>query len=197
MKFYRYLVLATALAMLGGLAAADTIDPVIGVKGGSGSFLWPGTLAFTINNTNSSCDGETSVCTGFVSPVFFSATTITSFDFAFDRSQPSAGPGSNQGFMLDPSSIFPTLTVKFGSSAANPEAVLSGGTILPCPLVEGTCGNYNFEFALAISGVFDGSVVTVTSAVPEPGTMILLGSGLAAVGLRRLRKKKAQTSLVA
>jgi PEP-CTERM motif len=195
MKIARLLISAAALTMFGSFAVADTIDPVIGVKGGGGSLPWPGSLPFTINDSNSTCDVDTHICTGFVSQTFFATSAIGSFDFLFDQSEPSAGPGSNQGFKVDPTSIFPTLQVNAGSDAANPDAVLSGGTILPCPLSDGVCTDHTLEFALAVSGVFDGTVVTITSGspVPEPATLILLGSGLSALGLRRWRKKGTAT----
>lgn len=64
-------------------------------------------------------------------------------------------------------------------------------------------GNYNSTFQYTVDGVTGnmvGAVIPVTVAVPEPGTMILAGVGIAAAaGLdarRRQRRAKALTSKV-
>jgi len=59
-----------------------------------------------------------------------------------------------------------------------------------------TSGNFDYLIYIDDSGVFstdsdhnDMILGVTTSAVPEPGTMILLGMGLAGLGLRQRRKK--------
>jgi hypothetical protein len=161
-------------------ALANSIpDPALGVKGGTGSTLWPGSVTFAINNGTATCD----VTCNFISPSFFILTgTITNFDFLFDTPQIT-------GFSALAGSAFPTVTtiVPFF------EAILSGGTISPSCDCSNTTNQIFGDFYFEMDGVVNGSSVTVTSNVsaPEPGTMILMLSGLGVMGLRRLRRNKA------
>lgn len=183
MKSLRWLLILMILGFSSSAALADGIDPAIGVDGGSGSTLWPGSFTFTINSDTAICDGPCD----FTSQAFFiNAGTITNFDFKFDREQ--IPPFTNLG----EGSVFPIVT----TIVPNVEALLSGGTIFPLSACDGcpngtVRGNQIFgDWVFIMNGVVNGSKVTVTSNVPEPGTLILMLSGLGAMGLRRLRRNK-------
>ena len=183
MKILRWYLILIILGLSCSAALADGIDPALGVSGGTGSTPWPGSFTFTINNETASCDD---VC-DFTSGAFFiNAGTITNFDFSFDTLQ---GP-----FTALEGSAFPIVT----TIVPGFEALLSGGTISPLSACDG-CGTGTQigtqifgDFVFNMDGVVNGTKVTVTSnvPVPEPGTMILLLSGLGAMGLRRLRRNK-------
>jgi PEP-CTERM motif len=184
-KILRCCLILILLGLSSSAALANGIpDPGLGVKGGTGSDLWPGSVTFTIDSTTAICNPETGC--DFTSGAFFINTgTITSFDFSFDTTQGT--------FTALADSVFPNIqTIVEGS-----EAVLSGGTILPPACSDCTpptpgpnqiFGDFYFEMHGVTLGSNGITKVTVTS--PEPGTMILMLSGLGAMGLRRLRRNK-------
>jgi hypothetical protein len=181
-KSLRWFLILTILGLSSSATMADGIDPALGVKGTDPvPTLWPGSVTFTINSDDASCD---TTC-NFTSGAFFINTgTITNFDFKFDTGQ---GP-----FTALEGSAFPiVMTVVPGF-----EALLSGGTIFPgSPCFEGCASNEIFgDFVFEMDGVTLGSNgetnVTVTSNVPEPASIILMLTGLGAMGLRRLRRNK-------
>jgi hypothetical protein len=174
MRILRWFLVFILLGLSSSVALADGIDPAIGVEGGTGSTLWTGSTIFTITSAN------------FTSDTFFILTgTITNFDFNFGNTE--QGPFSSlEG------SAFPTVT----TIVPGFEALLSGGTIFPVSACDGCPtgtqrGNQIFgDFRFVLIDAVIGSTVTVTSNVPEPGTLILMLSGLGAMVLRRPRRNK-------
>jgi hypothetical protein len=186
-KILRCLLILCILGLSSSAALANGIpDPGLGVKGGTGSTLWPGSVTFTINPTTTGSDCSAETTCNFISPAFFINTgTITNFDFNF------ATTPQITGFSVLADSVFPTLTIV----NATTEAILSGGTISPACDCSNTANHIFGDFYFELQGVLNPTVVTITSnvPVPEPGTMILMLSGLGAMGLRRLRRNKVSS----
>ncbi|HEV2991747.1 MAG TPA: PEP-CTERM sorting domain-containing protein [Candidatus Angelobacter sp.] len=177
MKNVRWFLVLMLLGLSSSAALADSVDPAIGVLGSGDQTLWPGSETFHITTVN------------FASPSFFiNEGTITNFLVTFTTEQ---GP-----FTALAGSAFPTVT----TIVPGFEALMSGGTIFPLSACDGCgdgtqIGNQIFgSFFFELRGLTlgsNGTDVTFTSNVPEPGTMILLLSGLGAMGLLRLRRNKA------
>jgi hypothetical protein len=167
-----FVAAALFLLSIGSVAKADTVtDPAVGVQGCCDSILWPGTVTLTITNNDFTSGG-----------FFINSGMITSFLIHSDTA-----------FIFNSAIAGETVTP---SGVAVTDATLSGFTILPQPIIllaptalDPTAppvitGNFAFR---VLNG--QGDVLTFSTPVPEPGTMILLGTGLSALGLRRLRRK--------
>jgi len=193
MKFARSLILTMALGTLAGVAAADTADPAIGVKGGTGSLPWNG-------GVTEFCSATCNLTLPSPTQPYFNNTggIIASFIFQWDRPQGSFTLLNNPSLgFLNAQLVFPT---NFNPNA--PEVILNlvGFTIGTSPSCdeeeEGDDCKHPpaSEFALEIDGGVGNLTVTSSETlapVPEPGTLTLLGFGLGGAILRRLRRDKA------
>lgn len=189
MKFLRWYLILIILGLWSSVALADGIDPALGVKGDGDQAPWTGTLTVLMEPNPTlgvSCSGG--FC-DFTSQTYSFTADITNFDYFFSQSQ-------STGFTKTADDIFPILTIISDVNTANPDAILSGGII--CGTSDEICQGDFSSFILETDGVVQGTTVTYTSnvplPVPEPGTMILMVSGFAVIGLRRRLKKTRANS---
>ena len=175
MKSLRWFLILMIFGLWSSAAMADSIDPAVGVQGGTDGLPFLGTAT-------GSC--VTNPC-NIRLPVegFFDNRTganIVAFDFFWDQIQPG-NEFFPENFMVREGSLFTILDV------ISPTHVrLSGAAGVFIPPCFGDSCTASESFALFV----DGMNGTVTVTVPEPGTMILMLSGLGALGLRRLRRNK-------
>jgi len=176
----RWFLTLIFLGLSSSAALADGIDPALGVKGDGDASPWTGTLSVLMSPDTTGVSCTENLC-NFTSITFDSNVNITNFDYLFSQSQGTP-------FSVVEGSIFPILTIISDVNTAHPEAILSGGII--CAVSAEECPGVTTDFYLVTDGVKQGTTVTYTSNVPEPGTLILMLSGFGAFGLRRLRLKK-------
>lgn len=179
MKNMRSLLILIVLGLSSSSALADGIDPALGVKGDGDQNPWSGTLTVLMEPSTAGVTCTSGLC-NFASETFDSTVDITDFDYLFSQSQSTS-------FSVIDGSIFGVLTIVADVTSANPEAILSGGTI--CAVYDEVCESGVYNFYLETDDVVQGTSVTFTSNVPipspEPGTMILVLSGVGLIGLRR------------
>ena len=185
MNISRWFLALIFLGLSSSMALADGIDPALGVKGDGDASPWTGTLSVLMETNPTLGVTCTDGFCNYISQTFDSNVNITNLDYFFDRSQ---GTVANNPFSVVEGSIFPILTIISDVNTANPEAILSGGII--CAVNSEECPSGTIDFYLVTEGAVQGTTVTYTSNVAEPGTLILMLSGFGAFGLRRLRQKK-------
>jgi PEP-CTERM motif-containing protein len=182
----RWFLALIFVGLSSSVALADGIDPALGVKGDGDAATWTGTLSVLMDPNTPGVFCTDGFC-NFTSQTFDSEVNITNFDYLFSQSQ---GTVQNNPFSVVEGSIFPILTIISDVNTAHPEAILSGGII--CAVSTEFCTGGTIDFFLETDGAVQGTTVTYTSNVPEPGTLILVLSGFGAMGLRRLRLKKTR-----
>lgn len=190
---------AMSIALLAIFAAGQTIaqaDPVTfstngSFNGGGNSIVFGGganTLTINFTGVNSNVNTPTFASLGeFQTIVAGSGATITggtTFTLNITQTVPSAGSGFLAGTITgtisqNQSSGLVTFTV----SSATINGVTYSLTNNPLPLVPPSTNN----------GVTTVQA-QITSAVPEPATMILLGTGLAGVAASIRKRRKAESS---
>jgi hypothetical protein len=185
-KILRWYLILMIVGLSSSVALADGIDPALGVKGDGDATAWTGTLTVLMNPNTPGVFCSGGFC-DFTSQTFDSDVNITNFDYLFSQSQ---GTPANNPFSVVEGSIFPTLTIISDVDTAHPEAILSGGII--CAVSTEVCPGGTIDFFLETDGAVEGTTVTYTSNVPEPGTFILMLAGFGAMGFGRLRQKKTR-----
>lgn len=185
MRLMRVVVLmAVAVLAFAGAAQATGIDPQIIIRGtGSGNtiFLTSGTAniafgpsavfsgpggCFSFTPASQSADGFDHLLCGVVNQTGSTLAGVT--------------------FNVAPAFQLPlTLVCSFCTSiTATPD-----GAIITFLFPTGAGGFLNGDdFQIELVGFSQGSIIGITP-VPEPGTLMLLATGLGALGLRRRRQK--------
>ena len=157
-----------ALAMLCFLAAPLKADPIVIVTpGGSGATNINSTEIFTVGTTDA---------TGMLTMVFRNNTDMTFVAFRFFQEVGS----QSVAWQHLPGPLLPD-----GVFADNSSIVLEQGH-------QGTGIPPNTIFTVTFTGFSQGTTILATATVPEPTTLLLLGTGLAGVALKARKKFKAK-----
>ena len=213
MRLARFFVLVALGLAFSGMALADTTDPAIGIKGGGGSTgIFSATndpnFNFTVNGGEVGVGGEIDFdfinATGQTATEVDLLTTLLAGTPALTYTCVGAsqyfnmcsvtdeGNGQTLIRYFDPN----TSELGFGGIPNDPNPNCDGPT--SCSPSQ---GNSAADFAIFVQDV-NGDLANLPSSegfsavgsfvapVPEPGTIVLLTSGLGAMGLRRLRRNK-------
>jgi hypothetical protein len=207
MRISHYLSVAALIFGLAGVAKADSIDFRMSVLDGpiTGAFITDSTpfpVAFGNCPANLTAQGALGCFTG----VNDTGGTITSIDLTFDNTVSTTDPTDFFNFLNGqtpdcvPSSFFDNVNSPcFLNGAANdPTATyildFSGGSGIP-PVGPGSTF-YIAEFD-ASPDAFQGgtgSVTFTTAATPEPSSILLLFTGIGALGIFAIRQRRSPLS---
>ena len=192
MRIARLLILAAAVAVFSSVALADTIDPAIGIKGGNlstplfepvFSFTFYGGTAFEqdfdfINSTGSTAAELDLLAPGPLAYVcgdfstYFSSCTTTVLETGQTLIKYFGGAGI-------PNDSTPSCIEGCFSSVPGADFVM---------FVQDLNGDLA---SLPSTDSFTVTGTLIAATVPEPGTIVLLSTGLGLVGISRRRKKQA------
>jgi PEP-CTERM motif len=177
-KFKQLLFAMSVLAVLVILPAAVKADPI----------------TFTLDDTHSVAAGSSVTFFGTLSNGGSPTTFLNGLSFTFASGAPGSISFNDTAFFALPASLGPSTTTGL---AAFFNAVVS--SLVPAGVYSGSVSvlGGDTDSANDILGTQDFSI-TVTGGqtpVPEPTTMLLLGSGLAgAAAMRRRKRREAEKS---
>jgi len=194
-----FLTVALFLLCAGSVTKANGTDPLVGLGGGGscGSFFQE-SLTQSFNNVLTGCVNDFTNVTGLTLNSL--TATITSSFFGsvscfIDTSQPGNPPGNLPPFgTATPTAVnacnfsgpfVPILDDVLPGGVSGLQFGYPGLEFFPCdPATGGAC-------AIPLSMVN----VKVSATTPEPGTMLLLGTGLVTLVTSRKRLKSAKRSV--
>jgi hypothetical protein len=188
MKIEKIAVLAAAFAALAG--------PIADVRAAtetSVNFVMPDDSADTnepslfFNFANAAMDGDWISGDSFVDQFLFNLPQAAAISFSSAAQSETAGPQvSFSGFELIPANGDP-VSYAFGSSTVTSSFMTGAGLVLDT-------GTYDLVLSgtfLASNGAYGGTIVG-TSAIPEPGTWLLMLGGIAAIAATARRRGAKQ-----
>lgn len=155
------------LAMLSLFAGAAQADPVV-------TFTEGGTGATNIMNVGEQFFAGTTNANGSLTIVLRNATQSTFLDFHFITNQVHGSPFRGQGLPF-----FGNFTPRGINQGID---FVRGGT--------GTGIAPGTTFTVTLTGLFENTDVRATATIPEPTTLLLLGTGLAGIAIKARKKFK-------
>jgi hypothetical protein len=204
--------LAVALFVLstGSVAKANSVDPQVGLGGDPATCEFAVTESSTSQMVNNAPTGCIFDVTNAIPGATLTSVTITILSDFFGKGTSNltchvyaneAGFGSPSPFSIGTPNADGTACTFSGPPVSNTGIILLSSTLVPPPTGGvNPGGSYGVELGSGNSPFLDptgqfvlGSLNLMLSAtVPEPGTLLLLGTGLAAIIANKKRLKTAK-----